>query len=27
LLDKGLIEITGVRPGKFGKNQRIMRAK
>ena len=27
LLDKGLIEITGVRPGRFGKNQRIMRAK
>jgi hypothetical protein len=27
LLDKGLIEITGVRPGKFGKNQRIMKAK
>jgi hypothetical protein len=27
LVDKGFIEITGARPGRFGKNQRIMRAK
>ena len=27
LLDKDLIEITGVRRGKFGRNQRVMRAK
>ena len=27
LLDKDLIEITGVRRGKFGRNQRIMKAK
>ncbi len=26
LLDKGFIEVTGVKRGKFGKNQRIMRA-
>lgn len=26
LLDKGYIEITGVRKGKSGKNQRVMRA-
>ena len=26
LLDKGFIEVTGVRRGKFGRNQRIMRA-
>ena len=26
LLDKGFIEIVGVRRGKFGRNQRIMRA-
>jgi len=26
LLDKGFIEITGVRRGKFGRNQRVMRA-
>lgn len=26
LLDKGFIEVTGVRPGKFGRNQRIMKA-
>ena len=26
LLDKGLIEVTGVRRGKFGRNQRIMKA-
>ena len=26
LLDKGFIEITGVRRGKFGRNQRIMKA-
>ena len=27
LLDKGFIEVTGVRRGKFGRNQRIMKAK
>ena len=26
LLDKDLIEVTGVKRGKFGRNQRIMRA-
>jgi len=26
LLDKGFIEITGVRRGKFGRNQRIMKS-
>ena len=26
LLDKDLIEVTGVRRGKFGRNQRVMRA-
>ena len=26
LLDKGFIEITGVKRGRFGRNQRIMRA-
>jgi hypothetical protein len=26
LLDKGLIEISGVKRGRFGRNQRIMRA-
>jgi hypothetical protein len=26
LLDKGFIEVTGVRRGKFGRNQRIMKA-
>ena len=26
LLDKGFIEVTGVKRGKFGKNQRIMKA-
>ena len=26
LLDKGLIEVSGVRRGKFGRNQRIMKA-
>jgi hypothetical protein len=26
LLDKGFIEVTGVRRGRFGRNQRIMRA-
>ena len=26
LLDKGFIEVTGVRRGKFGKNQRVMKA-
>jgi hypothetical protein len=26
LLDKDLIEVTGVKLGKFGRNQRIMRA-
>ena len=26
LLDKGFIEVTGVRRGKFGRNQRVMRA-
>ena len=25
LLDKGFIEVTGVRRGKFGRNQRVMR--
>ena len=25
LLDKGFIEVTGVRRGKFGRNQRIMK--
>jgi hypothetical protein len=27
LLDKGFIEVSGVKRGKFGRNQRIMRAK
>jgi len=27
LLDKGFIEITGVKRGKFGRNQRIMKCK
>jgi hypothetical protein len=27
LLDKGFIEVTGVKRGKFGRNQRIMKAK
>ena len=27
LLDKGFIEVTGVRRGKFGRNQRVMKAK
>ena len=27
LLDKGFIEVTGVKRGKFGRNQRIMRAR
>jgi len=27
LLDKGLIEVSGVKRGKFGRNQRIMKAK
>jgi hypothetical protein len=27
LLDKDLIEVTGVKRGKFGRNQRIMRVK
>ena len=27
LLDKGFIEVTGVKRGRFGRNQRIMRAK
>jgi hypothetical protein len=26
LLDKGFIEVTGVRRGRFGRNQRIMKA-
>jgi hypothetical protein len=26
LLDKGLIEVSGVKRGRFGRNQRIMRA-
>ena len=26
LLDKGFIEVSGVRRGKFGRNQRVMRA-
>ncbi|CAK0740861.1 hypothetical protein CCP3SC1AL1_1110003 [Gammaproteobacteria bacterium] len=26
LLDKGFIEITGVKRGKFGRNQRVMKA-
>jgi hypothetical protein len=26
LLDKGFIEVTGVKRGKFGRNQRIMKA-
>ena len=26
LLDKGLIEVTGVKRGRFGRNQRVMRA-
>jgi hypothetical protein len=26
LLDKGFIEVTGVKRGKFGRNQRVMRA-
>ena len=27
LLDKGFIEVTGVKRGRFGRNQRIMKAK
>ena len=27
LLDKGLIEVSGVKRGKFGRNQRIMQVK
>jgi hypothetical protein len=27
LLDKGFIEVTGVKRGKFGRNQRIMKVK
>jgi hypothetical protein len=27
LLDKGLIEVSGVKRGRFGRNQRIMKAK
>jgi len=27
LLDKGFIEVTGVKRGKFGRNQRIMKCK
>jgi len=27
LLDKDLIEVTGVKRGKFGRNQRIMKCK
>ena len=27
LLDKGLIEVSGVKRGKFGRNQRVMKAK
>jgi len=27
LLDKDLIEVTGVKRGKFGRNQRVMKAK
>ena len=27
LLDKGFIEVTGVKRGKFGRNQRVMKAK
>ena len=26
LLDKGFIEVTGVKRGKFGRNQRVMKA-
>jgi hypothetical protein len=26
LLDKGLIEVSGVKRGRFGRNQRVMRA-
>jgi hypothetical protein len=26
LLDKGLIEVTGVKRGRFGRNQRVMKA-
>jgi len=26
LLDKGFIEVTGVKRGRFGRNQRVMRA-
>jgi hypothetical protein len=26
LLDKGFIEVSGVKRGRFGRNQRIMRA-
>jgi len=26
-LDKGFIEVSGVKRGKFGRNQRIMKAK
>ena len=27
LLDKGFIEVTGVKRGRFGRNQRVMKAK
>ena len=27
LLDKGFIEVSGVKRGKFGRNQRVMKAK
>jgi hypothetical protein len=27
LLDKGLIEVSGVKRGKFGRNQRVMKVK
>jgi hypothetical protein len=27
LLDKDLIEVSGVKRGKFGRNQRVMKAK
>ena len=27
LLDKGLIEVSGVKRGRFGRNQRVMKAK
>jgi hypothetical protein len=26
LLDKGFIEVSGVKRGRFGRNQRVMRA-